>query len=125
MDNKFVVGAVLSALVKAFDCIPHDILIAKVSSYNFSDEALSYIYSYRTNGKCDNTHNQVKTIVLGVSRGSILGLILFNLSINDLFLFMAVAFLYNFTDDNTLSAFITTVSRLIKTLESESEVFID
>ena len=38
---------------------------------------------------------------------------------------MALASIYNFADDNTLSAFATTVSRLIKTLESESEVVID
>ena len=45
--------------------------------------------------------------------------------INDLFLFVALASLYNFADDSTLSAFAATVSRLIKTLESESEVVID
>ena len=38
---------------------------------------------------------------------------------------MALASIYNFADDNTLSAFATTVSRLIKILESESEVVID
>ena len=38
---------------------------------------------------------------------------------------MALASLYNFADDNTVSAFATTVSRLIKILESESEVVID
>ena len=38
---------------------------------------------------------------------------------------MVLAFLYNFADDNTLSTFVTTVSELIKILESESEVVID
>ena len=38
---------------------------------------------------------------------------------------MVLASLYNFADDNTLSAFATTVSELIKILESESEVVID
>ena len=44
-----MVGAVLTDLFKAFDRIPHDLIIAKLSAYNFSDEALSYIYSYLTN----------------------------------------------------------------------------
>ena len=44
--NNFLVGAVLTDLPKAFDCIPHDLLIAKLSAYNVEDEALSYIYSY-------------------------------------------------------------------------------
>ena len=120
LDNNFVVGAVLTDLSQAFDCIPHDLIIAKLSAYNFSDEALSYIYSYLTNCRqcvrINNTHIQLKTIILGVPQGSILGPILF---------FVVIASLYNFADDNTLSAFATTVSELIKILESESEVVID
>ena len=127
MDNNFVVGAVLTDLSKAFDCIPHDLIIAKLSAYNFSDDALSYIYSYLTNrSQCvrkNNTHSQLETIISGVPQGSILGPILFNLPINDLFFF--VASLYNFADVNILSAFATTVSRLIKILESESSVVVD
>ena len=129
MDNNFVVGAVLTDLSKAFDCIPHDLIIANLSAYNFSDEALSYIYSYLTNRRqctrVNNTHSQLETIILGAPQGSILGTILFNLSINDLFFFVVLASLYNFADDNTLSAFATTVSELIKILESESEFVID
>ena len=107
LDNNFVVGAVLTDLSKAFDCIPHDLIIAKLSAYNFSDEALSYIYSYLTNRRqcvrINNTHSQLETIISGVPQGSILEPILFNLSINDLFFFV----------------------ELIKILESESEVVID
>ena len=118
-----MVGAVLTDLSKAFDCIPHDLIIAKLSAYNFSDEALSYIYSYLTNRRqcvrINNTHSQLETIISGVPQGSILGPILFNLSINDLFFFVVLASLYNFAD------FATTVSELIKILESESEVAID
>ena len=104
LDNNFVVAAVLTELSKAFDCIPHDLIIAKLSAYNFSDEALSYIYSYLTNrrqcARINNTHSQLETIILGVPQGSILGPILFNLSINDLFFFVIQASLYNFADGN-------------------------
>ena len=51
--------------------------------------------------------------------------LLFNLSINDFFLFVALASLYNFADDNTLSAFATTVSTLIEITNFESETVID
>ena len=129
LDNNVVVGAVLTDLSKAFDCIAHDLLITKLSAHNFSDEDLSYIYSYLTNGRqcvrTNNTHSQLETIISGVPQGSILGSIFFNISINDLLFFVALASLYNFADDNTLPAFASTVSRLIKILEFESEVVID
>ena len=111
LNNNFVVGAVLTDLSKAFDCIPHDLIIAKPSAYNLSDEALSYIYSYLTNRRqCVRINNALETIISSVPQGSILGPILFNLSVNDLFFFVFLASLYNFADDNTLSAFATTVS---------------
>ena len=70
LDNNFVVGALVTDLSKAFDCIPHDLLMAKLSAYNFSDEALSFIYSYLTYRRqyvcINNTHSQLETIISGV-----------------------------------------------------------
>ena len=48
LDNDYVVGAILMDLSKAFDCVPHDLLLAKLSAYGFSNEALGYIMSYLT-----------------------------------------------------------------------------
>ena len=44
-QNKFA-GAVLMDLFKAFDCIPHDLLIAKMHAYGFSNESLIFFYLY-------------------------------------------------------------------------------
>ena len=49
LDKYFVVGAVLTDLSKAIDCIAHDLLVAKLAAYGFSDTALRYIYSYLSN----------------------------------------------------------------------------
>ena len=72
-----------------------------------------------------NTHSELETLISDVPQRPILETILFNLSINDLFLFVTLASLYNFADDNTLSAFATIGSELIAMLEPESEVVLD
>ena len=46
LDAKFLVVTVLMDLSKAFDCIPHDLLIAKLHVYGFSEEVITFIYSY-------------------------------------------------------------------------------
>ena len=38
-------------LSKAFDCIPHDLLIAKLHAYTFSQKTVTFIYSYRKRRK--------------------------------------------------------------------------
>ena len=45
-NEKFLVGTVLMDLSGAFDCIPHDLLIAKLLAYGFSQKIVTFIYSY-------------------------------------------------------------------------------
>ena len=46
IDDGNLVGAILMDLSKAFDCIPHDLLIAKLHAYGFQRGAFNYIYDY-------------------------------------------------------------------------------
>ena len=126
LDKNFIVGAVLMDLSKAFDCIPHDLIIAKLAAYGFKRETLRLIYSYLKDRKqcvkINNTYNDYNEIISGLPQGSILGPVFFNFSINDLFFFIEKASMHNFADGNTLSAWGETVSKLIGTLESESNI---
>ena len=49
LDEGGKAGAVLMDLSKAFDCIRHDLLIAKLHAYGFSLEALTLINNYLAN----------------------------------------------------------------------------
>ena len=40
LDNNLIVGAVLTGISKAFDCIPHDLLIAKLSTCGLNSDSL-------------------------------------------------------------------------------------
>ena len=60
LDKNYYVGAVLLDLSKAFDCVPHDLIIAKMHAYGFNMDALKLILSYLTN------REQATCITLGV-----------------------------------------------------------
>ena len=128
LDESFVVGAVLTDLSKVFDCIAHDLFLAKLASYSFSERALRYVYSYLSNRRqcvpINTTYSNYQKIISGVPRGSILGSIFFNLSINDSLFFVFDVSLHNFADDNTLSVFAETILELIDILQPGSEKFI-
>ena len=123
MDNKLFVGAVLMDLSKAFDCVPHDLLIAKLNAYGFDNKTLVLFYSYLKNRKqcvkINNVLSSFMVLVSGVPQGSILGPILFNIFINDLVYFIK-SDLANFADDNSISTAAKTIPDLISILEVES-----
>ena len=51
LDNNYVVDGVLMDLSKAFDCVPHDLLIAKLEAYGINENLLAYLHSYLSNRK--------------------------------------------------------------------------
>ena len=46
LDKGGLNGALLTDLSKAFDCIKHDLLIAKLAAYGLDSHSLSFIFSY-------------------------------------------------------------------------------
>ena len=89
LDSNYVVGGVLMDLSKASDCVPHDLLLAKLDAYGVDESFLCYIYSYLLNRKqcarINNINSDFVNVISGGSQKSIVGPILFNCFFNDFF----------------------------------------
>ena len=51
LDQGNEYGALLTGFSKAFDCLPHSLITAKLHAYGFSIEPLKLINSYLTERK--------------------------------------------------------------------------
>ena len=90
LDKGGIGGALLTDLSKAFDCIQHDLLIAKLHAYGFNMKSLkllnNYLYNRKQRTKINSTFSEWVNIIFGVPQGSILGPLLFNISMTYFFL---------------------------------------
>ena len=83
----------------------HELLIAKLDAYGFDKKALKLVNSYLSNRKkrvkIIDKYSYWSEILLGVPKGSILGTLLFNIFIYDMFYFLEDFDIANYADDST------------------------
>ena len=125
LDENKVVGAVLMDLSKVFDSLPHDLLIATLHVYGFSNETLMLLVSYLTGRKqcvkkttCSAFSSKLFQEFL---RDRFWALYYYStVFINDISVMLSTDDIHNFADDNTITALSETIQDLINTLQNKT-----
>ena len=107
LDDGKVVCLVLMDLSKAFDCIPHKLLISKFKAYGLSFSACDLLISYfkdrKQRVKLGNAKSEWQNVRKGTAQGSLFGPFSYNVFTNDMLHILDDSVeIYNYADDNTL-----------------------
>ncbi len=129
LDRSKCGGALLMDLSKAFDGIPHDLMIAKLKAYRISNQSLPFMCSYLHNGKqrvkvLDEKSDWLN-LIKGVPQGSIMGPKIFNFFMNDFCWLFSEAILGNYADDNTLTDICESMDEVIRILGAEGRLALE
>ena len=126
LDENMKVGTIFMDLSKTFDTLNHRLLLAKLKTYGLQPTGLKQMENYLTGRfqktKVCNSYSSWSEIIAGVPQGSILGPLLFNIFLNDLFLYPEEIFLSNYADDNTLHSISNTTEDFKKALDNHFRI---
>ena len=129
VDQGKTFGALLIDLSKAFDCLPHDLIIAKLNAYGFSLSASKLIRNYlshrKQRTKINSSYSSWEEILSGTPQGSMLGTLLFNIFVSDLFSVLNDVEFASYADDNTPYVVKNNIKGVIKSLENSSVELFD
>ena len=120
LDAGGAFGALLTDFSKTFNCLAHELLIAKLHAYGVDVPSLKLLHSYLTKRKqrvkLNGTYSSWSEILFGVPQGSILGPLLFNIFVQ----FFPDVDIANYADDNTPHSSNINLNKVLHDLEKIS-----
>ena len=107
-------------LPMGYDCLPHDLLIAKLEAYGPDKPSVNLVNDYlrfrKQRKKIGSSYSDWANVTRGIPQRSILGPLLFNIFINDIFLFIEKSDICKFADNNTLFSCGDNLSVILKSV---------
>ena len=127
LDNGKNVKMLLLDRSKAFDCLPNRLLLRKPHAYGMSREVCKLILSYLRNRlqrvKIASVKSDWSYVIKGVPQGSVLGPLLFNFFLNDIYCVASHnTSNYKYADDNTIGSFNEDILEIKRNLEISAGV---
>ena len=124
-ESKQIPGLLLADLSKAFDSLPHSLILSKLKAYGMDYNSVVFLSDYLSDRhqrvKVGNNVSSWANINKGVPQGSILGPIVFNIYMNDIFTNINDGILFNYADDNSILVTGQNREQVISKLTSATE----
>ena len=101
--------------------LPPHLIVAKLEAYGFAKESLQLVSDYlsyrKQRTKIGSAYSDWANFIRGISQGSILGPLLFNIFIKAIFLVVEKSDICNFADENTLYSYGSNLPLILSNLE--------